>query len=383
MQKTGLMLVLAAVLTACGGGGLNDRTPDEQHDFGFAGTLLDLAVANGDIDGYSFVLVDDDNLFYEKSGGTAAGQAQDVNRPLPLASASKALAAAAIVKTLGATQSNLQTALDVPIHQFLQGTGVNWPDDAGNPKSQITLRMLLSHTSGLPGIQQDPACLDQPNLNGGLAACVAVIASNAVPLVATPGTTFIYGGADYQVAGYVAVVLAGASSWQNLFNAALAAPLGASSEMRYLPGNNPRIGGGAEASAEAYAAFLQMLLSGGTHNGATVLSAAGVTALRSNQLGNGVTTYTGGGTFNPYGPASSSYPLYGLGFFLDKNTLFPGSPGPEVSSQGLFGATPWVDFGLGYGAILLLMEDNNSSAVPQTSIDLWNQLRDGIIAELN
>src|SRR3712207_7066639 len=47
-----------------------------------------------------------------------------------------------------------------------------------------------------------------------LRSCAAQIA--AAPLEFDPGTTFAYGGGSFQVAGYVAEVLAG-KSWNELF----------------------------------------------------------------------------------------------------------------------------------------------------------------------
>lgn len=374
-----LALVICLLLTACAPGP-ETSPPPADNSFNALGTQLDARVASSSISGYSFVLLDGAGLLYSRAGGRMDGQPLTLERTVPLASASKALAAAAIMTLVDAGRLDL----DVPVHNYLP-PAVNWPSDPlSNPKARITTRMLLAHTSGLPGLNDTPACVEQPNYNGGLAACVALIASGQVPLAAAPGSAFIYGGADYQVAGLVAVTRSGAASWPAFFNTALAAPLGASSQLFYAAVPNPRIAGGASASAPAYATFLHMLLRGG--NG--VLSNASVVALASNQLqppatNAGLNTYSGSNHFTPY-PASvaSAYPQYGLGFFIEAPARHAGSPGPELSSQGLLGATPWIDFGLGYAAVLLVQEENSGTTVLAASLEIWNELRNFIIGRL-
>lgn len=380
------LALCAALISGCGGGGL-DTAPVPNDRFNVLGRTLNVAVAQGKIGGYSFVLVDRNKVQFQSSAGVdPAGRPYSPALVLPIASTSKALAAAAIQRLVDSGQIDL----DVPIHEYLQDSGVNWPSDPQlDRKAQITLRMLLAHTSGLPSVLNTPDCVEDANFNGGLAGCVAIIASDAVPLAANPGEAFIYSGTGYQVAGLVAVVRSGANDWPSFFNAALASPLGVSSQLFYPASANPRIAGGAFASASAYATFLRMLLNGGVLDSSVVLTQNRVIELVSNQLrppaaSGAIDTFSGSRSFTPYGSAGSSYPVYGLGFFIEAAALHPGSPGPEVSDQGLFGATPWIDFGLDYAAMLLIFDNSNpNNLVPPSSIGIWNDLRELIIAELN
>jgi hypothetical protein len=102
-----------------------------------------------------------------------------------------------------------------------------------------------------------------------------------------------------------------------------------------------------------------------------VLSASSVTALETNQIQGLPVAYT---PF-PAGQAQN-YPGYGLGLWLSSPGLYPGSTGPELSDPGLYGTCPWIDNGLGYGAIVLIDQD-----VP-TGLSMWNAARPLIIQQL-
>ena len=307
----------------------------------------------GKVRGYSFSVFDGSRTLLNCSGGN-----QIADTVLPIASASKLPSAAAIMTLVDSGQ----LLLDVPVSQYLAGSGVNWPAD----KLDITLRMLLAHTSGLPGLGPDDAqaaCLDQ--IAGiTMQECVNRIA--ALPLVTMPGRAFNYGGADYQVAGFIASRVAG-QSWQDFFTTRIGMPLGLGVFDYGDPArvSNPRVAGGAVSNVSDYRAILQMLLNGGSG----VLSAAAVRELESNHIA---------GTAVRYSPTKAgSYPGYALGLFISAAFLHPGSDGPELSAPGLLGTIPWVDLDLGYGAVLLI--DDNTD----TGIAMWNAVRPLIIAALN
>ena len=313
---------------------------------------------SGKVDGYSFILFDKAGIAFERANGD-----QTLDSVLPLASGSKMPSAAAILSL--ADQGKLD--IDAPIGLYLAGSPVTWPAD----KAAITMRMLLAHTSGLPGLGDltSPACLD---LETGttIEQCVQTIASTA--LVSAPGTEFNYGGADYQVAGYAATLISG-ETWQDFFAGALGQPLGLTT---FTYGDaatvtNPRIAGGASSNAADYVKILQMLQAHGRYGGRQVLSAAVVAALEIDEIAGLPVAYT---PF-PAGQAAN-YPGYGFGLWTSAASLYPGSPGPEYSDPGLFGSVPWIDNGLGYGAVLLIDQD------VATGLDIWNTVRPIIIQQL-
>lgn len=364
---------LALTLSACGGssnasgsGNSGNNSGDGTGSAGGSATAaqinstLDGFVPNT-VDGYSFVMVNKTGTLDSHAAGSV-----NLNDPVILASASKGPAMAAILTLVDQGKLNL----DDTVSSILQNANspVTWP----LLKSTITLRMLMDHTSGLPGLTSvnQPACINVTNLNAAnsesMQQCVQDIANSV--LDAVPGTAFIYGGADYQVAGYIATLVSGASTWQSFFQSALAQPLGASTLTYFAGQSNPRVSGGAEASAPDYAKFLQMLLNDGQYNGQTILSATSAEALRTNQIG--VLTAT-----PPVGAAADHFTKYSFGFFQDAASIYNPSPGPEFSDQGLFGSTPWIDYGLNYAAVILLASPYTSPVNPgtlQTGTAMWD-----------
>jgi len=71
------------------------------------------------------------------------------------------------------------------------------------------------------------------------------------------------------------------------------------------------------------------------------------------------------------------YPGYSFGFWISDPSLYPGSNGPEVSDEGALGCTPWIDFDLGYSAVLLIKADG------ETGREIWNAIRPLIIDQLS
>lgn len=361
----GSAALLAALAAAgCGGGGGGDAGGDRG---GVAYSEV-CSTLNGYVDpnakatdskvtGYSFIL-------FDKSGtlATCAAGDQTINSIKAIASASKMPSAAAILTLVDAGKLDL----DTPISTYLSGSAVTWPIG----KNSITTRMLLNHTSGLPGINDStqPSCLDDET-GTTLASCVQDIANTTLKSI--PGNRFNYGGADFQVAGYVATVISG-KNWQQFFADALATPLALST---FTYGNaatvtNPRIAGGGLSNVADYMKIIAMLQAGGIYNGRQVLSSSIITKeLETNQIANKPVDYS---------PLDSTkYPGYAAGLFLSSASVYAPSMGPEFSDPGLFGTTPWFDNGAAYGAVLLI--SSNTS----TGVAMWNAVRPQILSRLS
>lgn len=328
-------------------------------DWTAIGSTLDSAVAAGTIDGVSFALVDRIGALYTAARGDIA-----LNQLVPLASASKLPTVMAILTLVDSGELQL----DRPVAEYLaRDPDFDWPAD----KAAITMRMLLAHTAGVVGLgDAQPDCLALERLVT-LRDCAQVIANTA--LVAAPGAAFNYGGADMQVAAYIATLLSD-EKWQEFFSGRIGAPLGLGPFFSYGDSalvSNPRVAGGASASAPAYSRLLRVLLDDGLFEGRRVLSTAMVAEILRNQTAGLPVLY------EPFPDGrEADYPNYGLGVFISAPRLHPGSSGPEFSDPGLFGATPWIDRGLGYGGVLLI---ENSTEV---GLDLWDALRPAIIRQL-
>jgi CubicO group peptidase (beta-lactamase class C family) len=317
-------------------------------------SVLDRALESfvpDEVDGLTFILSKDGQILYEKALGN-----QTMDSFLPIASSTKMPSAVVI---LSLAQEGLLD-LDEPISTYLQGH-INWPSD----KSAITTRMMLNHTSGLPS---NPFCLNRKR--GTLKECAQEIAN--APLEFAPGTQFAYGGGSFQVAGYVAEAVSG-KSWNDLFHERLATPLGLE-KFTYSGGTlgsetNPRIAGGASSTAYDYIKILQMILSNRNYNpGVFILSPEIIRMMSTSQIKGLPILRSPGEDYLLLG--------YSFGFWISDPSIHPGSNGPELSDPGAFGCTPWVDFDLGYAAVLLIKASTRKGA------DIWNTIRPSIIAEL-
>lgn len=257
------------------------------------------------LDGAALILVQHDTVIYENGFGRFS-----TDSDVPIASGSKWLSAALVLTLV----DDGEIFLDTPISYILPA----FTGESGT----ITMRQLLSHTSGLPLAD----CIRNAAIT--LAECAASIAE--LELTAPPGTEFAYGSSGYQVAGRIAEV-AGGDSWNGLFAERLAVPLDMPNT-RYEAHSNPTIAGGARSTANDYVHFLQMLLNDGQYNGVQILSPE---AVRSFALDQNVGVPIG---YTPHPKVSTRY---GLGDWLevvDENGI-----GTRLSSPGSYGFTPWID----------------------------------------
>ncbi|MGQ0502918.1 MAG: serine hydrolase domain-containing protein [Panacagrimonas sp.] len=333
---------VALLVCACGGGGGGSSSRD--YDWTAVDAVLDARA----LPKYAFQITVDDEVVYERR--TAGSGLEPI---FPIASASKALASAALLTLV----RDGKLDLDLPVSTYI-GDVVEWP----RAKEDITTRMLLNHTSGL---QTENDCL--LDINGDLTECVQAIADSR--LEAIPGAKFSYGGASYQVAGLIAEVIS-EQPFNEFFQSAIAAPLGMDATL--FDGTNPRIAGGARSTASDYLRFMQMVLHEGEVDGTVVLAPEQARALRTSQIGDLTRAEL------PPGADEDTFEGYTFGWWTSTTDVLLGlSDGPEISDPGVFGTVPWLDFDRRYAAILLSEEG------VETGTEIWNELRPLILSQLS
>lgn len=164
-----------------------------------------------------------------------------------------------------------------------------------------------------------------------------------------------------QVAARIAEVVSG-KSWTQLFTERIAAPLGMTSTFWYPSTTNPRIGGGSISTLGDYARLMSMLAAEGEYNGAQVLQSSTVAEMQEDQTNGAAIAYSP----HPDGRR------YGIGEWRD---LVDGSGNViQLSSQGRFGFSPWLDVQRGYYAIFFVQNQLYNVYV------LVNQLQNAIRA---
>jgi CubicO group peptidase (beta-lactamase class C family) len=298
--------------------------------------------------GLTFMLSRHGKVIYSQSFGN-----QTLDSVLPIASSTKMPSGMAVLSLVDEGRLNL----DTPISIYLQGYATVPAD-----KANITVRMLFNHTSGLS--QED--CLG--NVNSTLQACVQEILNT--PLSFAPGTRFAYGGSSMQVAGGVVEAITG-ESWNAYFSRKIAQPLGLTS-FTYGNTNNPRIAGGASSDVGDYTRLMQAYLSGGVYGNTRILSRNMYVEMQTDQKRDlPVLNSPGGNTLTGY-----SYGWWHTSPAFLQQQPQPQTIGLELSDQGAFGCTPWIDLEYNYTAIILIQRQTS------TGTAIWNEIRPLIIEQM-
>jgi CubicO group peptidase (beta-lactamase class C family) len=311
------------------------------HDAGDVDRFLASAV--GELGGgCSLLLVRDGETIYERSFGGADGA-----RPVRIASATKWLTGAVILSLVDAGKLRL----DDHAARFLPGLS--------GSAARITVRQLLSHTSGLP--MAHPA-LERRDIT----LSQAVEAIVAAPLMHEPGEACVYGDVSVQVAGRIAEIASGVDAgsgraWKSIFASRLAIPLDmtATTYEGAGPTDNPHLAGGATSTAAEYARFLTMILSGGTFRGRRVLSESAIAEMLRDQTRGSPLRFNPFGLFPDLSPGWRDV-RYGICNWLETVDAATGRAW-EASSPGVFGFIPWIDLKRQLAGVFVAQSDMEKS----------------------
>jgi CubicO group peptidase (beta-lactamase class C family) len=173
-----------------------------------------------------------------------------------------------IAATVMALVDEGRIELDAPLRAYLSSFD--------GEKANITVRQLLTHTSGLPQ-RLNPA----HERIGSLEKAVTRLGER-VPLKYAPGERFCYGNLSYQVAARVAEVVTG-EPWHDVFASRIAAPVGMVQTVFPREGLGRGINQ-AETTLVDYVAFLKMFQNRGVSDaGVRVLSEASVAEMMRDQ----------------------------------------------------------------------------------------------------
>jgi CubicO group peptidase (beta-lactamase class C family) len=253
-----------------------------------------------------------------------------------IASQSKPITAAALMMLV----DEGKVKLDDPVEKYLPEFHDMWvameKDQEHQllkrPKQPITVRHVLSHTSGMPFASK----LEQPTLDG-LPLREAVHSYAMTPLQSEPGTKYQYSNAGINTAGRIIEVVSG-MPYEEFLDRRLFQPLGMKDTTfwpspaqvkrlakSYRPNKDgtgleetkvgqlhyplsdrrrqPMPAGGLFSTAQDVARFCQMVMNGGVFEGKRYLSEAAVREMTSKQTGPGIRDgyglgwSTGGGNF--------------------------------------------------------------------------------------
>jgi SSS family transporter len=219
------------------------QSPASVADFTPISTLINDAIAAHKLPGAVVVIGHDGKIVFEKAYGSRklAGEPGLDGKPSPaetmtedtifdMASLTKCLATATAVMQL--YEQGKITSFDDPVEKYLP----NFNNQHDPQRTKVTLRMLLTHTSGeAPDVDlKDPWGLAAPE--GFLLApdqAEGFRRALATPLTSTPGAKFVYSDINFILLGYLVETLSGETedvyASQHIF-----LPLGMT-DTRYLP----------------------------------------------------------------------------------------------------------------------------------------------------
>jgi len=290
-----------------------------KYDFSPLDQLIRSWIQKSYYPGASIIIAKNDSVVFKKCYGSYS---QDT--PVYIASAGKWLAAA----TIAVVVDHTDLSWDDEVERWL-------PEFKGDPKGKITLKQLLSHTSGIRDYQPYPK-VDNYNT---LIESVADI----LPLdtVFAAGKRFQYGGLAMQVAGRMAEVVSG-KDFETLFQELIAKPLGMKNT-HFIPinldgGHSPMLGGGGRTIVHDYMHFLKMIYHDGNYNGKQIISRKSIAEMQANQVG-AAKVLPGEYIEKAFGTFHNG--IYGFGEWREK--VDEKGAAYQISSPGWAGAYPWIN----------------------------------------
>lgn len=364
-----LALFLVAVLTPATPAASAQGTPGEPVK-GIAAALRPF-VDNHTLAGAVTLVADKDEVLDVTAVGfsdVTAGTPIRPNAVFWIASQSKPITATALMMLV----DEGKVKLDDPVEKYLPEFRGQWlaaeqDNDhmlLKHPKHPITVREILSHTSGLPFASK----METPTLDM-LPLREAVRSYALTPLLFEPGTKYQYSNAGINTAGRIIEVVSG-MPYEVFLAQRLFEPLGMKDttfrpdagqiarlaksyrpdshkagleettvgQLKYPldnPGRQPMPAGGLFSTAADLGRFCQMVLNGGEFHGKRYLSEAAVKEMTSKQTGEsvkegyGLGWSTGGGSFGHGGAYATNMTIdtkRGLiTVFLVQHAGFPGN----------------------------------------------------------
>ena len=382
-RRIPLNLVLIAGLSA-----VATHAPAQDAPTRSVATVLQPFVDRHELAGAVTLVADKDAVLSLDAVGyadVAAGIPMRTDAVFWIASQSKSITATALMMLV----DEGKVKLDDPVAHYLPEFREVWlaaEHDQNHvllkrPRHPITVREVLSHTSGLPF----KSAIEEPTLDR-LPLWVAAGSYAMTPLQFEPGTKYQYSNAGINTAGRIIEVASGLP-YETFLDTRLFEPLGmkdttfwpsggqlARLAKSYKPGKDktgleeitisqlkyplddrsrrPMPAGGLFSTAADLARFCQMVMNDGVFQGKRYLSEAAVKEMTKRQTGEGINeSYglgwaTGGGTFGHGGALATGMtvdPKRGLiTVFLVQHAGFPGEGG---KAQDVFRKAAMERFG--------------------------------------
>jgi|APTNR8051073442_1049403.scaffolds.fasta_scaffold00001_141 CubicO group peptidase (beta-lactamase class C family) len=353
MKKIGFILFFILVAAASFAQPSKNLIPAKPEDVGMSSeklgridTYLQDYVSKNWIPGAVVLIARNGKLVYHKAFGYSDVESKTALKKdniFRIASQSKAITSLAVMILFEEGKFQLDDAVSKYIPEFKSQRvldRLNWIDTTYTTqpaKSEITIRQLLTHTSGLDyagiGSLEFKAIYAKAGIPSGIGNDNMILSEKmkilgSLPLKHHPGEQYTY-GLNVDVLGYLVEVLSG-MPFDQFLNTRIFQPLGMNDTYFYLPkekhnrlvtlyeskgglikkvdhkiydGINPDYpklegkyhsgGAGLSSTVEDYAKFLQLFLNKGEFNGTRLLSRKTVELMLTNQTQPPITTQFG------------------------------------------------------------------------------------------
>ncbi len=272
----------------------------------------------------------------------------------PIASCSKWLTAALVMMFV----EEGKISLDDPVSKYI-------PLFTSYSKKYITIRNCLSHTTGIHAEEPGLKAILQGKKYPTLEEEVNAFAKREIER--NPGEMFFYSNIGLNIAGRVLEIVS-KKPFDRLISDRLLRPLKMRQTTFYIDYDksfNPS--GGAISTANDYINFLSMILNKGMFEGKRILSEASIAEMQKVQTGNAVIKYQ---------PAIAQGYGYGLGeWILEKDDK---GISTVISSPGLFGTFPLVDYCRGYACLFFA-----KTLINEQKKEVYASLKEAIDAQIS
>lgn len=353
--------------------------------------VLAEAAANGTAPGLVAMVAGPDGLRYQGAAGRrgVAGPAMTVDTVFRIASMTKAITSAAAMQMVEQGRIGLDDPVGallptVGAAQVLEGFDAKGDPVMRAPRSPVTLRHLLTHTSGY-SYQPFNAQVARYHERVGLPPLFSTQkAALAGPLLFEPGTGWTYGvGIDW--AGLIVEALSG-QDLESYLQEHLLGPLGmgdtsfrlkphmagrlAAAHVRTPdgfveapldfspPGSDFDMGGGGLFSTAAdYMRFMQMILNDGELDGRRVLQAGTVALMGRNAIGDvnvPVVKSDAPDLFAEADMLPGQIKKWGLSFLINTEEVAGGRAAGSLAWAGLLNSYYWIDPARRTAAVILM-----------------------------
>ncbi|MGV7217504.1 serine hydrolase domain-containing protein [Bradyrhizobium sp. UFLA05-112] len=372
LQTAGLAAASVAAAIPVAGRAVSSLAPLRSREIDGA---LSAGVSAQRIPGVVAMAANEQSVLYEGAFGLRNGDAasrMSTDTIFRIASMVKLLTSVAALQLVEQGRLHLdEPAADIDpalaAIQVLAGFDAKGAPQLHPPERPLTLRHLLSHTSGFSYLLWDPKVARYLKVARGVPRLPRM------PLMFEPGARWAYGGSLDRVGRMVEI--ASGEPLERYFRDHITGPLAMNDTVVALddkqrareaslfvrdargklleqplekPGGNKAFlgGGGIYSTASDYLTLLQALLNGGSLRGNRILQPATVASMSENQIGNleaGILKTTNPALSNDVDFFPGAHLRWGLGDMINLDPVPDGRSAGSLTWAGLFNTYYWID----------------------------------------